>query len=238
MAAATTPGCRRQAGFTLLEAMVAMAIVAMVVLSFLGIRTTALVDATRARNWRLAREIAEERLSEVQAGAFETPPRSGEELPLEKYPGFSLKFVIGETAIGQLETELADSAAAEDETAADRLAWQRNREQFRRASSKGLSAIDFQEQQLAAEEARRREEKPPAETEFEEIAVVVYFPKLDATEPDQRETLLIRARLSTLALSGRTPEQAAALAAAQGGAGQSGGANSPLGPGAAGAGAK
>lgn len=233
MLASTPYRGQRQAGFTLLEAMVAMAIVAMVVLSFLGIRTTALVDATQARNWRLAREIAEERLSEVQAGAFETPPRSGEELPLEKYPGFSLKFVIGETAIGQLETELADSAAAEDEGAGDRLAWQRNREQFRRASSKGLSAIDFQEQQLAAEEQRRREEKPPSETEFEEIAVVVYFPKLNATQPDQRETLLIRARLSTLALSGRTPDQAAALAAAQGG-----GSNSPQAPGAAGAGAK
>jgi len=228
-----TLGRSRQAGFTLLEAMVAMAIIAMVVLSFLGIRTTALVDATRARNWRLAREIAEERLSEVQAGAFETAPRSGEELPLEKYPGFSLKFVIGETAIGQLESELADSAAAEDETAGDRLAWQRNREQFRRANAKGLSAIDYQEQQLAAEEQRRREEQPPSETEFEEIAVVVFFPKLDATEPDQKENLLIRARLSTLALSGRTPDQAAALAEAQGA-----GTNSPPAPGAAGAGAK
>ena len=42
-------------GMLLLEALVAMLIVAVVTISYIGIRTTALIDATRARNWRLAR---------------------------------------------------------------------------------------------------------------------------------------------------------------------------------------
>ena len=60
----------RESGMLLIEALVAMLIVAMVTIAYIGIRSTALIDATRARNGRLAREIAEEKLSTLQAGAL------------------------------------------------------------------------------------------------------------------------------------------------------------------------
>jgi prepilin-type N-terminal cleavage/methylation domain-containing protein len=62
MAAPTRVPAHRDSGFTLVEALVAMLIVSMVVISYIGIRTSALLDATYARNWRLAREIAEEKM--------------------------------------------------------------------------------------------------------------------------------------------------------------------------------
>jgi type II secretion system protein I len=207
----------RQAGFTLIEALVALMIVAMVVLQFLGIRTSALVDATKARNWRLAREIAEERLSELQAGALETAPKSGDTISLEeKFRGFSYKIVIGESAVAEEESQLADSAVGDDAEASDRLSWQRDREQYRKASAQGLSYAEYQDKMLEEDAQRRLEEKAPSETDFEEIAVVVYFPKLDPEYPDEKDSLLIKSRISTLALSGLTPEQAAAVAAAKG----------------------
>ena len=54
-AASHIAGPRAERGFTLVEALVALAIVSMIVISYIGIRTTALIDATQARNWRLAR---------------------------------------------------------------------------------------------------------------------------------------------------------------------------------------
>ena len=218
MAARQMPGRvgRAEAGFTLLEALVALMIVAMVVLQFLGIRTSALIDATKARNWRLAREIAEERLSELQAGAHETPPKSGDEVRLEKYDGFSYKIVIGESSVTQEESALADSAAGEDAQQGEKLDWQRDREQYRKASQQGLSYAEYQDKIIEDEEKRRLEDKAPSETEFEEIAIVVFFPKLDAKYPDEKESLMIKSRVSTLAISGLTPEQAASVAASKG----------------------
>ncbi len=224
-----------QAGFTLIEALVALMIVAMVVMQFLGIRTSALIDATKARNWRLAREIAEERLSELQAGSLETPPKSGELISLEqKYRGFAFKIVIGETSVAEVESQLAESAAGGDSAASERLDWQRDRDQYRKASEQGLSHADYEDKLREEDEKRRMEDKAPSETEFEEIAVVVYFPKLDADSPDQKDSLMIKSRISTLAVSGLTPEQAASVAAAKGesttpAGGSAGGAPSGLG---------
>jgi hypothetical protein len=56
----------------------------------------------------------------------------------------------------------------------------------------------------------------PSATKFEVVAVAVYFPKLDPEYEGQQDTLVIKARLSTLALSGRTPEEAERLAQANG----------------------
>lgn len=206
-----------QRGIALIEALAALVIVAMVVLQFLGIRTTALIDATKARNWRLAREIAEERLSELQAGAHEVKPRSGETISLEeKYRGFSYKIVIGETAVTNAESEVADNAAGGSSEADEKLQWQRDREMYRKASAQGLSRADYQDKLIEDEERRNTEEKPPSEDEFEEVAIVVYFPKLDPQYPDQKEGLLIKSRVSTLAIWGLTPEQATSVAAAMG----------------------
>jgi prepilin-type N-terminal cleavage/methylation domain-containing protein len=217
-----TPPMRQQ-GFSLVEALVALAIVASVVIGYIGIRTTALVDATQARNWRLAREIAEMKMSEVQAGAREVPPTSGEDVRLEDYEGWSFKIVIGESDVADLEAEIGAEAAGEDQVANERLDWQREREDYRRARSRGLSAQEYEEQ-LLEDSATRLAEKAPSATEFEEVAVAVYFPKLEPDYPGQKDALMIKARLSTLAISGMTPEQAQAIAQSKGEANPAGGA--------------
>ncbi len=203
------------AGFTLLEALVAMMIVSLIVISFIGIRTSALMDATQARNWRLAREIAEEKLSELQAGARETPADNGATVPIEKYEGFAYKIVIGEAAVADVESEIATNAAGENAEARDRVEWQRDRENYRRASSRGLSASEYDEKRNEDVNLRLAE-KAPSETEFEEVAVVVYFPKMDPSYPDEKDALLIKARLSTLAIRGVTPQEAANEATSRG----------------------
>lgn len=212
------PSARRpgEAGFTLIEAIVAMMIVALVVIEYIGIRTSALIDATEARNWRLAREIAEEKMSELQAGARETPPESGELVRIEKYQGFAYKIVIGESAVADLEAEVAQSSAESGSGASERLDWQREREDYRRAREQGLSAAEYQDKRAEDDYRLRAADKAPTETDFEEVAVVVYFPRMNAEYEGQQDNLLIKARLSTLALSGLTPTQAATMAASKG----------------------
>ncbi len=210
-----------ESGFTLLEAVVALGIVALIITSYLGIRTSALADGIEARNWRLAREIAEMHLSEVLAGAHETPPQSGVSVDLEEYPGFSYQVVIGESAITDLESSLANDLAAMDSgdssgDARQRQEWQRNRDVLRRAEGRGMSALDYQSQVAAEEYQRKLEGKAPSEAEFEEVAVVVFFPKLNASYQGQKESFVIKTKVSTLALSGLTPDQARQIAESQG----------------------
>ncbi|HEB51859.1 MAG TPA: hypothetical protein ENI87_01255 [bacterium] len=211
-------------GMLLIEALVAMAIVAMVTISYIGMRTTALIDATRARNWRLAREIAEERMSELQAGAHELPPESGTIVPIDRYEGFSYKIVLGEGAVAELEAELAEEAAEGDSEAEDRALWQQQTRNLRRAQERGLTAREFEDQQNEDINQRLAEQAPSAD-EFEECAVVVYFPKLDPDYEGQKETLMIKSRVSTLAISGLTPDQAESLRSAREGSSSSAEAN-------------
>jgi len=219
---------RTNDGFTLIEALVALAIVAMVVITFLGIRTTALVDTMHARNWRLAREIAEERMSELKAGAHEVRPESGQVISLaERYQeGWSYKILIGETAVTEAESELADAATGSDPAASERAEWEQNREQYRRANAAGMSYLEYQDKLYEDETARRLEETAPSANEYEEVAVVVYFPKLDPEHPTDQDSLMIKARISTLAISGMTPDQAEALAESRGQATSGSGAGS------------
>ena len=205
-----------QEGFTLLEAAIALSIVAVFTMTFLGIRTTAIGDAMEARNWRLARELADERMSEILAGALETPPQSGVEERFDRYEGFSYQVVVGESAIGELEASIASDAAEEQTESRDRSEWQQNRDTYRKASSRGLTALEYQDQLAAEEYQRRVDNKPPSETEFEQVAVVVFFPKLNARYESQRESFIIKNKISTLAISGMTPEQAKQIADAQG----------------------
>tara|TARA_R110002072_G_scaffold46591_1_gene128799 strand:+ start:45226 stop:45975 length:750 start_codon:yes stop_codon:yes gene_type:complete len=206
-----------ESGMLLVEALVAMAIVAMVTIAYIGIRTDALIDATRARNWRLAREIAEEKLSGLMAGAHEMQPESGQPIEIEKYEDFSYKIVLGESAVADIEAEVANEAAGEDSEAKDQIQWQQDRRDMRRAQDRGLDAMEYEEQQELDDIEERLAEKAPSEEDFEEVAVVVYFPKLDADFPGQKEALLIKARISTLAISGLTPDQASSLAESQSG---------------------
>ena len=76
--------------------------------------------------------------------------------------------------------------------------------------------MEYEEQQQLDDIEDRLAEKAPSEEDFEEVAVVVYFPKLDADFPGQQEALLIKARVSTLAISGMTPDQASSLAESEG----------------------
>lgn len=208
----SAPAAHRSAerGMLLIEALVAMLIVATVTVTFIGIRSNSLIDATRARNWRLAREIAEEKLSVLQAGAHEVPPESGMLLQVDKYDGFSFKIVLGETAVANAEGEVANEAAGDDSQAQDKVEWDRNREDMRRARELGLSAQDYEDQQLD-DINERLAETPPNADDFEECAVLVYFPKFDPDFEGQQEILLIKSRVSTLAISGLTPEDADAL---------------------------
>jgi prepilin-type N-terminal cleavage/methylation domain-containing protein len=203
-------------GFTLLEALVAMMIVAMIVLEYLGVRTRTLMDATEARNWRLAREIAEEKMSELQAGDRETRAESGILVPIEKYKDFAYKIAIGESAVTDLESEIASEGAGEDSTANERTEWQRNREQYRKASAAGMSWGDYQDKLETDDVQRRLEEEAPSSDEFEDVAVAVYFPRLDPDYEGQKDALLIKAHVSTLALSCLTPEQAETVAKSKG----------------------
>lgn len=207
---------RREQGFTLIEALIAMAIVSLVVISYIGIRTSALIDATEARNWRLAREIAEEKMSELLAGARETPPQSGEKVELDKYEGFSYQIVIGESAVADLEAEVANNGVEEGSAESERISWQRERDNFRKARSLGLSALDYEDKLREEDYQRRLAEKVPSADEFEEVAVCCYFPKMNADYEGQKDALLIKSKVSTLALSGLTPKQAESIAAAKG----------------------
>ncbi len=206
---------RNDDGFTLIEALVAMLLVSMIVISYIGIRTSALLDATQARNWRLAREIAEEKMSELMAGAREVPPESGTEMRIDRYPGFVYKFVIGEADVSSLEAEVANSSVGDDTKAGERLDWQRQRSNYQRANTRGQSASEYYENQQQSA-AQRLAEKAPSATEFEEVAIAVYFPKINPKQEGDRDALLIKARLSTLAISGMTPKQAQAIATAKG----------------------
>ena len=204
---------RSESGMLLLEALVAMVIVATVSISYIAIRTGAMTDANRARDWRLAREIAEEKLSELMAGAHEIPPESGLIIPIDKYSGFSFKIVLGETGVAEVEAEVASESAGDNNEARDRIDWERNRQDYRRAQDRGLTAAEYEEQQFD-DINERLAETPPSADDFEEVAVVVYFRKLDPDYEGQQEALLIKARVSTLAISGLTNEQAESIATA------------------------
>ncbi len=212
------PQTAKQAGFTLLEAMVAMAILSVVVLHFLGQRTEAMIDASEARNWRLAREFAQEYLSELEAGAREMPPENRLIHQIEKYPGFSFQFAIGESSISDVEGSLAgsydDDAPEGVSSRSNRLEWQRERNTLRKAKSQGQSYMEYTDS-LVDEEL---EEKAPSETEFEEVAVIVYFPNVRPSETDSNpeSNFMLRRRISTMALQGLTPEQAEVVSESMG----------------------
>lgn len=218
-----------ETGFTLVEILVALVIFAMVLLTFLQMRTKSVEDAVSTRDQRIAREIAETQLSELLAGARQYPPESGRTYTVDDYPGYEYRFLIGEASISDFESQIADEASAARPSGAgavnDRMAWQRERDMLREARSQGVSLADY-DQQLRAEEEERAN-RIPAEDEFEDVAVVVSFPEARLREElPPTVHFMLKAKVSTMALESLTPERAEDVARMRGGdaAGGEGGA--------------
>lgn len=214
------PTTERADGFSLIEALVAMVILSVVVVQFLSMRTTALIDAAEARNRRIAREIAEHFLSELKAGAREMPPTNRQIVEVDDYPGFSYQILIGEAAISDAESEMAGdfdaSLPSGTSSATDRLAWQRERDSLRKAQQKGMSMLEYDDY-LREEEL---EERIPSEDELEDVGVVVYYPNVRPSDnpADEISTFVLKAKISTMAIEGLTPERAEIVAEQRGGA--------------------
>lgn len=202
-------------GFTLIEVAIAMAILSLVVLGSIAMRTGALTDAQEARDWRVAREIAEELLCELRAGARELPPTSGQEAKVEKYPSFTYRFLIGETAIADYEASTASELdASTGGSTGDRLAWQRQRDDLRVAQQKGVSLQQYHETQ----DQLNQEEKLPTEDDYEDVAIVIEFPirRIERLAEKSFDTFTLKAKVCTMALQGLTPEKAEAYQKAKG----------------------
>lgn len=208
-----------EAGFTLIEALIALAIVALVVTSTLAFRTGALVDATEARNWRVARELAQEILSELRAGAREEPATYDmrpQTIPkMQDVDGWTYQIVIGEERIGSVESQTESNESTEEEqgdySRTDRRAFQRERDDLRKARQKGMSFYEYRETSALEEQDRlEREELPESEDEFEQVAVFVFFPNARQVTGKGGEFshYALKARISTLALASKTPEEA------------------------------
>jgi hypothetical protein len=158
---------------------------------------------------------------------------------MEKTPGFSYKILIGETSIGNFESEAADAAAEENKEAGERDKWQLSRDAYRKASAMGKSYSDYDQQLKDQDYQRTMEEKAPDENQLEDVAVAVLFPKINGSQPGQKETFVLKAKASTLALSGLTPDQAKVRADAQGqGSGSNGSGDSSSGSGGTGSSGK
>jgi len=229
-----------QGGFTLLEVLLASAILVATILVFLGIRTEAIVDANEARSWRLAHELAETVLSELKAGAHEHERETGDEITFEDYPDFRAEIVIGEAEISNYEAEAAEDLAWTSESASnarERLNWQQERDALRAARQQGISYQDYQDQQVAERLNGDEEETAPSEDELEDVAVFVYFPKADPEDdsPGDEDQYVLKAKVSTLAIKGWTPDRAQDYAERNnlpvGGSGGGGAGGSPFGGG-------
>ena len=115
-----------------------------------------------------------------------------------------------EEARARLQQHTASLAAGGDDEQNEnkqlRLEWQRDRDRLRRAQSSGVSFSDYEDQLLEEE----LEERIPSEDEFEDVAVVVYFPNVAARDEDDpaESAFMLRATVSTMAIEGLTPEEA------------------------------
>jgi prepilin-type N-terminal cleavage/methylation domain-containing protein len=195
-------------GFTLLEALVAIAILAISLLGLCAIRTESVVTASKTRNLRLARELAERTLSEIEAGTLELL-ESGVERPFERYPRFSCKVLVGDEAVEQEASEAA--SAADDATGAgtmERVQWQQDRDRERRLErEKKLTGTEKDPMEEI------KEDTTPTEKEQQTVAVVILYPDVGEDRSGTGfSRFVLRSKISTLALSGLTPDQAEARA--------------------------
>ncbi len=197
----------QEEGFTLLEILVAFAILSIALLSLVGMRTDGLMKSAEARNLRIASSLAQEVLAEIRAGQRDAWEMRSIDHPFDKYPDFSFRVYIGEAEIGGRESSLAEQQAdAEDGSDADRkrkdrLDWLQYRRDSKRATKTGTD-ID----ELDNDEEKTEEVDSPDEETFEELGIEIRYPS--PLNPDNFSFFMLRSRVTTLALSGLTPEQA------------------------------
>ncbi len=200
----------RQRGFSLLEVLVALAILSIAVLTLTGLRTESLVTGTEARNLRVAKTLAKRLLSEIRAGQHKAWDLRGQEMPFEDFPKFRFKVLIGEA---EIQDELAAIAEREAELSgrdeADRrlrkLDWLADR---RSAALDEEPKTDTAEPSDATNREGAEEEETIDERTYEDVAVVVSY--FAPRAPQGAGTFILRGRASTLALSGLTKEEAEA----------------------------
>lgn len=200
----------KQGGFTLLEVLVALAVLAIATMTLTGMRSTSVMAAAEARNARFAREIATRVLSEIQAGVIRAYDMRNQRQTIEGLEDFEYKIVIGESEIQEAETEMHENAADisgsdEDQRALDRQQWLNRRSELRRARNEQKSVDELDDDELEVDES-------PDEDTIEEVAVFVYWVKLRSKSDydDEEAVFRLRGQASTLSLSGLTTEQAEA----------------------------
>ncbi len=194
-----------QRGFSLLEVLVALAVLAIAIMSLTALRTESVITAAQARNLRVAGTIAKRILSELQAGMQNGYEVRGTEQSVEGMNDFTYKVLIGDTEIQEEETSLSELAADEGDAGErqyERQEWLNERREAHRAQKQGVPVGDLEREELEVDDT-------PDEETIEELAIYVYYPKLrNATEEGERAIFKLRSRISTLALSGLTSEQA------------------------------
>lgn len=192
-----------QSGFTLMEVLVALAIMAMAMLSMIGLRSESLVQSTEARNLRVASALATQILSEVQAGMYRAYDLANEDQYVEGFEKFPWRLLIGE---GAIQEELSIQAEREAESGdqdmiqrQERMDWLQKRALSRKSRLQGISTSQLEDQELEPDET-------PDDQTFEEIAIIVdYFAP---SKKEDRADFMLRGRATTLALNGLTTEQA------------------------------
>ncbi len=212
---------RTQRGFTLVEVMAAVVILGFVITGLMAIRTGAVEDAADARNWRVAREMASQLLSELRAGAREFPPEWGQEQPIRDMKGFAFVFERDEDRIADLESSI--ESMSEDEASAktgELREWQRNRDERRQALHQGITLDEYRQERKQEDYDREMEEANaiPSETEMVDVAVFVFFPNMRQRDGESdRSYFTLKANVSTMAIQGMTPEETSTLAESRGG---------------------
>lgn len=197
-----------ESGFTLLEVLVAMAVLAIATMTLTGMRTTSVMAAAEARNGRIAREIATRVLSEIEAGVLRAYELRGQRQTVEGMEDFEWKLVIGDAEIQEAETEIHESAASsgseDDQRRLERQQWLNRRSEIERARSENKELDELDNDELEVDDS-------PDEDTIEEIAVFVYWTKMiSKNEDDTQGVFRLRGQASTLSLSGLTSEQAEA----------------------------
>jgi prepilin-type N-terminal cleavage/methylation domain-containing protein len=121
---------RRQSGFTLLEVMVTLAVIAISVFKILELREKSINTSIDARNENLARMLAREILTELEFHDIEN--RGG---PIDEYPGFAFT----------LDVEEIDLVTGEGDPEAEKREQEKQRKREGEDSSSRFAPTDAQD---------------------------------------------------------------------------------------------